>query len=362
MPLKLYEETPKHPLKRIKRVVAVAAGKGGVGKSTVAVNLALALKELGFQVGILDADIYGPSVRKMLPENEMPIQRGETLLPALSRGIRLISMAYFRKESEAAVVRAPIANGLIRQFLDTVDWGDLDFLLIDFPPGTGDIQLTLSQHAYLAGALMVTTPQEVAMLDVRKAMHMFHQVKVPILGVVENMSYYIHTGSDEKLYLLGKGGGERLARENGVPFLGQIPIDPEISRCGDHGESLLSKDCIGAASFISLAREFIKQMQVIESEMIRSLVQKDNHTFTIEWNDGKIAEYRLSELQKQCPCARCVDELTGKRIVQESTINEDVRAKGIDKVGRYALRVEFTSGCSTGIYDFDMLRKMANRG
>ena len=162
------------PTNNIKHVVAIAAGKGGVGKSTVTVNLALALQSLGKRVGILDADIYGPSVRKMLPEEQPPAQQGNQLIPATCHGgIRMMSMAYFRTEKEAAAVRAPVATGIIKQFLQTIVWGELDYLLIDFPPGTGDIQLTLSQQAHLVGALMVTTPQEVALLDVRKAMHLF---------------------------------------------------------------------------------------------------------------------------------------------------------------------------------------------
>ena len=171
--------------KPIQTILAIAAGKGGVGKSTVTVNLAIALQRKGYRVGVMDTDIYGPSVRQMLPEDRMPAQKGEILIPALCLGIKMISMAYFRKTDEAAAVRAPIANGVITQFIKNVEWGDLDFLLIDFPPGTGDVQLTLSQQANLSAAIVVTTPQEVALLDVRKAMHLFQQVQVPLLGIVE---------------------------------------------------------------------------------------------------------------------------------------------------------------------------------
>jgi ATP-binding protein involved in chromosome partitioning len=163
-------------------VIAIAAGKGGVGKSTVTVNLALALSLAGYKVGILDADLYGPSLRRMLPEDQLPQQKGPTIVPAICQGIRVISMAYFRQDNLATAVRAPIANSLISQFLDQVEWGPLDYLLIDFPPGTGDIQLTLSQKAKLTGAVMVTTPQQVAIMDVRKAMHLFSQVRGPCFG------------------------------------------------------------------------------------------------------------------------------------------------------------------------------------
>lgn len=265
MPLPMYQ---KQVPPQIKHVIAIAAGKGGVGKSSVTVNLALALQKLGLTVGIMDTDIYGPSIRKMLPEDRLPSQKGQEILPALCRGIRMISMAYFRKENEASVVRAPIANGVITQFIKNVIWGDLDYLLIDFPPGTGDVQLTLSQQANISGAVMVTTPQEVAILDVRKAMHMFEQVKVPIIGVVENMSYYFHQASAETIYLFGKGGGERLARDQGVPFLGSIPIDPLISRSCDSGESIFEHQESHhiAQVFTTLAKQLIQHVSVLKNE------------------------------------------------------------------------------------------------
>jgi ATP-binding protein involved in chromosome partitioning len=365
MPLKMYSDSEqKTPSKKL-NIIGIAAGKGGVGKSSVTANLALALKTLGYSVGVIDADIYGPSLRKMLPEETLPRQEGQTLYPARSSGIELISMAYFRRENEAAVVRAPIANNIIQQFLKQVAWGDLDYLLIDFPPGTGDVQLTLCQQANLTGALIVTTPQEVALLDVRKAIYMLEQVKVPILGIVENMSYYYHAKTGEKLYLFGEGGGARLADEFQVPFLGGIPIDPELCRCGDVGQSIFAKDIEGkspsAKAFLALGRSLAGCVSATRSNptLVSRVLQKDLHHFTVEWSDGQASDYRLSDLQKQCPCARCVDEVTGKRLSDASAIDPQVGAKSIASVGRYALKVEFTSGCSTGLYSFEMLREMA---
>lgn len=350
MPLKLFQSR-KPP-----KVIAIAAGKGGVGKSTVTVNLALALKALGMRVGVLDSDIYGPSMRKMLPEDIMPSQKGDRIVPALCQGIKMISMAYFRKEHEAAAIRAPIANGLINQFIHNVEWGDLDYLLVDFPPGTGDVQLTLSQQANLTGAVMVTTPQEVALLDVRKAMHLFDQVKVPIIGIIENMSYYLDAGIPK--YLFGKGGGEKLACERGLPFLGAIPIDPSISRCGDEGTSLLAQDEAQATpavkAFMALAEEVVAQCDRLQSPQLQ-LSWKDDFTFCIQWEDGKTTEHRLSHLQRQCPCAGCVDEKTGRRVDKE--VRDNVKATSIRNVGRYALSIQFTEGCSNGIYSYQMLRK-----
>lgn len=227
MPLTIAKQRAKP-----KKIIGIAAGKGGVGKSTLTVNLARALS-VNHKVGILDADVYGPSIQKLIPEEILPKQVEDIIIPGQGEGIKLMSIAHYRKVNEALVVRAPIACKIVSEFLELVDWGDLDYLLIDFPPGTGDIQLTLSQKSQMAGVIMITTPQEVATLDVQKAIHMFNVVNVPILGIVENMSYY-HNGS-ENVYIFGKGGGERLAKENALQFLGQIPIDPTLSKNADLG-------------------------------------------------------------------------------------------------------------------------------
>lgn len=361
MPLPMAQpQPPSRPLADVKQVIAVAAGKGGVGKSSVAVNLALALKQQGYAVGLLDADLYGPSIRKMLPESVPPVQNGTSITPALCSGIKMISMAYFRNEKEAAVIRAPIANGLITQFVQNVDWGKLDVLVVDLPPGTGDIPLTLSQKLPFAGAVMVTTPQEVALIDVRKAMHMFAQVNVPIIGVVENMSDYIHPITGERISIFGKGGGERLAAEWGVPLLGKIPLDPEISHNADKGLSLVDLDptCqkTTTKAFVQIAKQVMAQLSTAAGPIVRDIKQKDATTFTLYWNAGRVQEFRLSDLQKVCPCAACVDENTGKRVSDPTRVDNNVSANSIRVVGRYGLQIQFTSGCSTGIYSFDLLK------
>lgn len=283
MSLKMFQAQERKTASKIAHVVAVAAGKGGVGKSTVTVNLALALRHAGYSVGIMDMDIYGPSVRRMLPEEEMPVQKGDRIIPAICQGIRMISMAYFRKENEAAAVRAPIANGLVGQFIHQIDWGNLDFLLIDFPPGTGDIQLTITQKANLCGAIMVTTPQEVAVMDVRKAVNLFDHMNVPIIGVVENMSYYEQQGTSEKIYLLGRGGGERLSQEIGAPFLGAIPIDSRICQCCDEGVSLFSGGCGQSSAieaFTGIAEAFIAHVSAL-----KRLSQECLSAFEFDWKE-----------------------------------------------------------------------------
>lgn len=360
MPLPMLQSKDPLPKNSIQTVIAIAAGKGGVGKSCVTVNLALALRKLGFKVGVMDTDIYGPSLRRMLPENQMPEQKGDSIIPANCDGIKLISMAYFRREDEAAVVRAPIANGIIQQFIKNVVWGDLDFLLIDFPPGTGDVQLTLAQHANLTAALMVTTPQEVAVMDVRKAMHLFYQMKVPIVGLIENMSYYLPPQSSTLVYPLGQGGGSRLAEESGFPLLAQIPINSSLSNSGDAGTSIFEEkdpDAQSAAQiFLNLAKTvigYLKVMQKRQTIEVENIIQKDKHTFSVEWNDGFIKDFRLSDLQRRCPCAGCVESTV------RATVHDDLRASSVETVGRYALRFNFNSGCSKGIYSFDFLRQIA---
>lgn len=277
---------PASPLENIRAIIAIAAGKGGVGKSTVTVNLALALQREGYQVGIMDTDIYGPSIRKMLPEDRMPSQKGAVIQPALCKGIKMISMAYFRQENQATAVRAPIANGLISQFIKNVDWGTLDFLLVDFPPGTGDVQLTLSQQAHLMGALMVTTPQEISLLDVRKAMALFDQVKVPVIGIIENMSYYQPTEQCEPVYIFGKGGGERLAEQSGNPLLAKIPLDPYLCTCGDHGDSLFAQDP-EAQRPVTIAFQQLAKQLTGHIEVLKARQKEGIGSFELSWKEMK---------------------------------------------------------------------------
>lgn len=344
---------------RIKCVIGVAAGKGGVGKSSLTVNLALALKSSGHSVGVLDADLYGPSIRTMLPEDCLPEQQGDKLIPAMSHGIACMSIAYFFPSSQGSVVRAPIANGWITRFLQHVEWGDLDFLLIDFPPGTGDIQITLSQSAALTGAIVVTTPQEIALQDVRKCIYMFQQVKIPVIGIVENMSFYQPPSGGEKVYLFGKGGGEKLAIEANSSLIGQIPLDPLIGEHLESGNSLFnSKNPLTEplkSCFLAIAQKlinFVKSKPENDKNLaIESISQKNPHSITIQWSDGILQECSLSKLQSSCPCAGCKE--MGNR--QESG---ETSAKTVRSVGRYALQIDFTTGCSHGIYDYELVRKI----
>jgi ATP-binding protein involved in chromosome partitioning len=223
----------------VKNTIAVASGKGGVGKSTVAVNLAVALAKNGAKVGLIDADVYGPSIPLMLGLTEKPkvyqAENSVKMLPLEKFGVKLMSIGLLVDENSPVIWRGPMASGAVKQFMSDVDWGELDYLIFDLPPGTGDIQLTLVQTIPLTGAIVVTTPQEVSLIDARKAFKMFERVNVPILGVVENMSYFIAPDTGKKYDIFGTGGGSKMAEAYKAFFLGGIPIDPRVREGGDKG-------------------------------------------------------------------------------------------------------------------------------
>jgi ATP-binding protein involved in chromosome partitioning len=249
----------------VKYKIAVASGKGGVGKSTVSTNLALSLRALGYTVGLLDADIYGPSQQMMLGIEGRPHvdENDEKIIPMENHGVKTMSLGLITDPDTPVIWRGPMVMKALDQFLTDVKWGTLDYMIIDLPPGTGDAQLTLTQKVPLNGAVVVTTPQDVALIDARKGLAMFRKVNVPVLGIVENMSYFIcrHCGEREEIF--GHGGGRKTAEMLGVPFLGEVPIDPKVVVGGDSGEPIVVLDptSTAALAFKALAAEIVRQME-----------------------------------------------------------------------------------------------------
>jgi ATP-binding protein involved in chromosome partitioning len=246
-------EQPKVPIAGVQNLIAVGSGKGGVGKTTVSVNLAVALSRLGHKVGLLDADVYGPNVPLMMGVRAQPQAVGERIQPLEKNGLRIMSMGFLNPGDKPLVWRGPMLHNVIQQFLRAVDWGELDYLIVDLPPGTGDVQLSLIQTAPLTGAVVVTTPSEVSLEDARKAIHMFQQVRVPILGLVENMSYLQCPHCSERIDVFSHGGGRKTAETMHVPFLGELPLDPAVRIGGDTGQPITMSDA--GAPFVAIARE-----------------------------------------------------------------------------------------------------------
>jgi ATP-binding protein involved in chromosome partitioning len=247
----------------VRHVIAVASGKGGVGKSTVAANLAIALDQTKARVGLCDCDIYGPSISLMFGTRERPTATEENkIIPIEQYGLRLMSMGFLLDDTSPAILRGPMVTRYTQQFLRQVEWGELDYLVLDLPPGTGDIQLTIVQTVALSGAIIVTTPQEVALIDARKAATMFEKVNVPVLGLVENMSYFVSPSDHKRYDIFGRGGGEREARRLRVPLLAQIPIDIATRESGDRGIPIVSEDRQSpvTAEFRRLAEEIRKKL------------------------------------------------------------------------------------------------------
>lgn len=249
----------------VRNVIAVASGKGGVGKTTVSVNIAVALAQSGAKVGLLDADIYGPNVPLMMGLSTLPAMKGDRIVPAENFGVKAMSIGFLVKPGEAVIWRGPMLHGAMNKFLKEVEWGDLDYLLIDNPPGTGDIQLSLSQVISLSGALIVTTPQEVALQDVAKSIAMFRKVNVPIAGLVENMSTFICPHCRKPTEIFAKGGGQRAAEEMKIPFLGEIPLQPEVSAGSDSGHPIVltHPDSAAARAFAEVARRLAGQLSIL---------------------------------------------------------------------------------------------------
>lgn len=381
-------------LNNVRHIVAVSSGKGGVGKSTVTANLAMALALSGARVGILDADIYGPSMGIMYGIDKDPeIREDRTLVPVtVAGGIQVVSMSMLSNPNKATIWRGPMATQMINNFLHRVHWGHLDYLLIDFPPGTGDIQLTLTQSCPLSGAVVVTTPQDVALADVRKGLSMFRSVAVPVIGVIENMSWFKCDNCDKKHYIFSQGGGSRTAADLDLPFLGEVPIEPGVATSGDQGQPMVysQPNSLSAQCFVELAGKVASSLSVLTASSSRlntmnlgfaELEVKDlpeatetqpvptpaptevfataDQKLAITWSDGLTYTYSHWDLRIKCPCAECVDEWSGTPLLDPSKISPKVELGHLYTVGRYALGLAFSDGHKGGLYTWDHLRRIA---
>jgi ATP-binding protein involved in chromosome partitioning len=281
------QEQPAMDIKnlgKVKSIIGIASGKGGVGKSTVTANLAMSLAMDGFKVGVLDADIYGPSMNLMFKINEAPVvNEDKTVYPVVvEKGIKVISMAMFSEADKAVIWRGPMAAQMIQNFVSRVHWGRLDYLLIDMPPGTGDIQLTLTQNCPMNGAVIVTTPQDVSVIDAKKGLQMFETVSVPVLGVIENMSYFICDNCTTKHHIFRSGGGERISRSLGAPFLGDLPLDPTVAETADKGRpAMLSQQgSLYHKAFSDVSANLIDQINILNNSNSDAMLQ-----FDLKWDE-----------------------------------------------------------------------------
>jgi ATP-binding protein involved in chromosome partitioning len=267
--------TPQ-PLPGVNAIIAVGSGKGGVGKTTLAVNLAIALTKMGYKVGLLDGDVYGPNVPLMLGTNEQPKVMGEDrIAPINSHGLKVISVGFLNPGDKPLIWRGPMLHSIIRQFLGSVEWGELDYLVIDLPPGTGDVALSLIQTVPLTGAIVVSTPSDVALQDARKAIEMFRQMKVDIVGMVENMSYFVCPHCQHEVDIFSRGGAEKTAKQFDIAYLGSVELDPEIRKSGDSGvpSVLQGEDAPHAKSLFAFARKVAARVEEIKASGSESVIQ-----------------------------------------------------------------------------------------
>jgi ATP-binding protein involved in chromosome partitioning len=359
----------------VNHVIVVGSGKGGVGKSTTAVNLAMALKKLGYSTGLLDADIYGPSVPTMLgksfprgQDGTQPATEDNQLIPFDMQGVKVISLGLLIGADQPTVWRAPMATKMIQQFLLGVKWGELDFLIVDLPPGTGDIQLTLSQQSNITGAIVVTTPQQVAVEIARKGLLMFRHVGVPLLGLIETMSGFACGECGAVTSIFGEGGAKRLASSDSVPLLGQIPVDAALVRACDEGEPIVIRDpkSPSAQAYMQAAAKVVATVEALgtsEKDVVPLAVEPipaatGGHRLAIYWSDGQKYTYTAKALRFACPCAVCVDEFSGERKVTADSIPDDIALEKALPVGRYGINLVWNDKHSTGIYTYRYLREL----
>ena len=354
----------KSGMAMVKNIIAVASGKGGVGKSTVAANLAVNLASKGLKVGLMDADVYGPSVATMMGAvdrqalDQIQKPQGE-VRPLEKHGIRFMSLGLLISGQTPVIWRGPMATKLVQQFLHQVQWGELDYLLIDLPPGTGDVQLTLTQSASLTGAVIVTTPQDMAVGITMRGLRMFEQVHVPIIGIVENMSHFVCPSCGHHADIFSQGGGRKAAQQGGFIFLGEVPLSDKLVQAADRGEP------IEMEAFQKIADAFLKQVAFVNEKTVAAKhfpedVKLMGKLVEIVWDDKHVSRFPSRDLRLNCPCAVCVEEWTGKKLLDSSSVPLDIVPTEVTAVGRYALQFYWSDKHRSGIYPFALLRDLDN--
>ena len=354
-------QAEKSSANNIKYIIAVGSGKGGVGKSTVTMNLGHALKKQGYSVGILDADIYGPSQGAMLGgKKEKAMAFDNMIKPMDADGIKFISMGNLTGDNGPVVWRAPIAVQAIKQFLNGVHWGELDFLLIDLPPGTGDIQITLVQEAQLTGAIIVSTPQRVASEVARLGLEMFKQVNIPIMGIVENMANFTCPECNSETKLYKSKALRNMAKATGSNIIGSVPLDGDLMEACDEGKSVFSlgEKSSSALAFTNIAMNVLDYLKMPHENLlgVKKFLVADGGKIELNWADGTHSQHNAFDLRVKCKCALCVDEMTGEPLLKKDEIQDDIRITGADPVGLYGMSLRFTDGHSSGIYKLEELR------
>ena len=377
----------------IRHIVAIGSGKGGVGKSTVSVNLALVLQRLGGRIGLVDADVLGPSIPGMLgiPTGRPPAAtRDGKAIPAERHGVKTMSMGMFTGDDTPAVLRGPMVGKYLRMLIGGVQWGHLDYLILDLPPGTGDTQLTLAQSLTLSGAVIVTTPQDVSLKIARRGLRMFEKVHVRILGIVENMSGFTCPHCGKSTDIFRRGGGERMSRQLGVPFLGAIPLDADVVSGGDAGRPIMvdKPQSVTAQAYAAIAAALVEQLHAAPATVLNPFVwkwdsnegepswtesvvrpsgsrtiaigfrQRDARTLSVLWEDGHRDDFDVRDLRMACHCALCIEEMSGRQLLDPKTVRPDVSPRVISSIGNYAIGFDWNDGHNSGIYSFDYLRSL----
>ena len=345
----------------VKHIIAVASGKGGVGKSTTAVNLALGLQALGLKVGILDADIYGPSMPRLLGLSGRPQSAGNTLVPMQGYGLKVMSMGFLVDEGTAMVWRGPMVSSALTQMLRQVLWGELDVLVVDMPPGTGEAQLTMAQQTPLAGAIIVSTPQDLALIDARKGLNMFRQVNVPVLGMVENMSFFVCPKCGERSDIFSHGGAREEAAKLGIEFLGEVPLHMDIRAKSDSGQPVVASqpNSIHAQIYKAIAAKAwaaIEREEAAKRPAPKLSLSTAKDELTVAFDDGTTYQLPAEMLRVMSPSA----EVQGHSPEQRVTVGgkKNVKIASFDTVGNYAVRLNFDDRHNTGIFSWTYLAKL----